>query len=467
VSRDARKHKDAAAAAVARGTYDAALRSYFALEALEPRDGSWPRRAGEMLRNLGLRSEAVDAWARAVTKYAEAGFLVKAIAVCKMILRVDPDHVTAQRQLVALNTERGVVTSRPRVKVRVSPQAPAERPALPRGAPLDAVPLAAVVSGAEPQLTDTGDLSGITVIPIDWVDAEEQIETDKFEIPAEHAAQRGALRKTPLFSDLDSSSLEALIHKCELVELERTATLFRQGDPGDTLYVVVEGSVGVFSEGPPRSILSQLGEGSFFGEIGLVTEQPRSATIEALEPTQLIAIGRNVISDLVSAHPELLAVLLRFLRERLIDTLIATSPLFAPYAGDDRRALASKFEFLEVESGSQLIREGQRAPGLFIMLSGEAEVARGPGSGSRIARLRRGDLFGEVSLLTNAPAIASVRTTAKSWMLCLPSAVFREVIMTHPQVLMFVGELADDRRRRMDAALRGDSAYDEGRIPLV
>jgi cAMP-dependent protein kinase regulator len=415
-----------------------------------------------------MNVDAIDAWSRAIDKYADAGFLVKAIAVCKMILRLDPEHADAQRKLGQLNSDRGIAAPRPRPAARAAPS----NPALPRGAPLDAVALSEVVPGAQRQLTPAGKESGIVVIPIDLAIDEiviEEIETPDSTPDARTSARRTALQRTPLFSDLSAASLQSLIERCDLVELAPRETLFRQGDRGDTLYVISEGSVAVISEGPPRVSLTTLKEGSFFGEIALVTEQPRSATIEAVEATQLIAIGRTVISDLLADSPELLAVLLRFLRERLVDTLVATSPLFAPFAGEDRRALAAKFEFLEVAAGAQLIAEGERAPGLFVLLSGAAEVVRGWGSTApqKIARLGRGDLFGEVSLLTSAAAIASVSTISRSWLLSLPSAVFREVIMTHPHVLMFVGDLAEERRRKLEAALRGEGAYDEGRIPLV
>ena len=67
-------------------------------------------------------------------------------------------------------------------------------------------------------------------------------------------------------------------------------------------------------------------------------------------------------------------------------------------------------------------------------------------------------MFGETSLLTGQPDRVTVRSRAKCLALCLPAADFREVIMTHPQVLSYIGELVEERERalapRMSASAR-------------
>jgi CRP-like cAMP-binding protein len=72
-----------------------------------------------------------------------------------------------------------------------------------------------------------------------------------------------------------------------------------------------------------------------------------------------------------------------------------------------------------------------------------------------------------MSLLTQEPAVATVRATGKSFALELPARAFREVIMTHPQVLMFVGDVADARRRQNAAIVGGEVDYSEGHLDLV
>ncbi len=461
------KLRDKASAHVDRARWAKALDVYLELEKLEPKNGDWARRAADMCRRLDRDDQAVAALERAASAYAAAGFLVKAVAVCKMILQDHPEHPGALARLAELQSARGIPTPTP---ARPAPP-PIPAAALGEDTPLEALSLGELIplaAESEP---------GVTVIPLD----EEEITIDDLELmpdetEAELAARREAadrLARTPLFSALGPASMEILVEQMDLIELDAGAALFHQGDRGNTLYVVVNGEVAVLAEGPPRVQLSRLGEGEIFGEIALVTDQPRSATIEAVSDTVLLAIDRDVIGEVVRAEPGVLVVLLRFLRDRLLENLVTTSPLFQPFQGSERQALAGKFSFLEVARGSVLITQGGRAPGMFVMLSGHAEVLATRAGGAdgaaprRLATLGPGDIFGEMSLLGNTEAIATVRTTSKCFLLEMAGDAFRDTIMTHPQVLMVVGELADQRQRQYDAIIAGEADYDEGHLELV
>lgn len=563
--RDVRSLRDDAAQAAAEGKPRRAVEAYLALEQMEPHEPSWPKRAAEMYRRLDRTREAIAAYERAVDRYVQGGFMVQAIAVCKVILQLDPASDRAKRQLATFSeqheagrSQAAVLSDRhhslhsiPVVELlRASGAMPGTPPARPRtpttppavvfarpavelppptgeelelethdhggpfevpidivppdedddfevrtssqitidpGAPLDSVELADVMPGAERERNHHGDSSGIIIIPLDDEPAEDTpsleihavtvapgddsdaaIEVEPVEDPEELSiddleevpllaeakpyseSARKALAATPLFASLSPAALESLIEHLALVDLVEGDVLFHEGDPGDSLYVVVEGEVAVVSEGPPRIEVSRLGPGAFFGEVALVTEQPRSATIEATTVTQLLAIDRDVIATLVAEHADVLPVILRFLRERLVDRLVRTHPLFAPFADADRRELVSKFKFLEIEPGTTILQQGVRATGLYAVLAGRVEVIA---DGVRLGELGPGDLFGMSSLLTGAPCTKTMRSVPKCLALCLPAADFRVIIMTHPQVLSYVGEAAEERERALAAML--------------
>jgi CRP-like cAMP-binding protein len=140
--------------------------------------------------------------------------------------------------------------------------------------------------------------------------------------------------------------------------------------------------------------------------------------------------------------PEIISVLLGFVRDRLVDRITRTSELFEPFTEDERRALAQKFEVIEVDAGTQLITQGTRADGLYIVMAGKVEVAR---DRKAIATLMTGDVFGEMSLLAGRGSIASVVTATRVLALRMPAKTFREVIMTYPQVLAYLGDLSSRR----------------------
>lgn len=562
--RDVRSLRDDAAQAAAEGKPRRAVEAYLALEQMEPQEPSWPKRAAEMYRRLDRTREAIAAYERAVDRYVQGGFMVQAIAVCKVILQLDPASDRAKRQLATFSEQQEAGRSQASVLsdrhhslhsipvvelLRASGGMPGTPPARPRtpttppavvfsrpavelppptgeelelethdhggpfevpidvvppdeddefevrtssqitidpGAPLDSVELADVMPGAERERNHHGDSSGIIIIPLDdepaddspsleihavtvapGDDSDAAIEVEPVEDPEELSiddleevpllaeakpyseSARKALAATPLFASLSPAALESLIEHLALVDLVEGDVLFHEGDPGDSLYVVVEGEVAVVSEGPPRIEVSRLGPGAFFGEVALVTEQPRSATIEATTVTQLLAIDRDVIATLVAEHADVLPVILRFLRERLVDRLVQTHPLFASFGIGDREYLVGQFKFLEIEPGSVIVREGGRPAGLYAILSGRAEVTS---RGARVATFGPGDLFGEVSLLTGEPSPNAITASGRCLALCMPSSAFREIIMTHPQVLSYVGDLADERKKQLVGA---------------
>jgi CRP-like cAMP-binding protein len=462
---DLRKLKQEAAEAVEKGNWRKAATSYANLEKDEPKQPSWALRLGETLRRLGNDREAIKALGRAVEAYAQDGLQLKAIAVCKVILGIDPKHTATLERLASFQvvqrkpsepaapppkpappspaTER--TWSAPARLTSIPPTALAPPPdpiadvAAPATPPLSGLHLASLVSGARrSRQIPTASGSSAMEIPIG--------DDDFTPSPSLHkgAGQRTmakfVLPKTPFFSVLTGAQLRMTVERIRLIQLAAGDTLFSQGDPGDALYVVAWGEVAVLV---PQEV-ARLAEGEFFGEIALIANRPRTATVRATVDSKVLAIDRPLLGDLIAASPDFLMVLLRFVRERLIATLAETSPLFAPFTPLERLGLAARFQFLEIDDGLQLVTEGRKSPGLFVLLAGEAEVSTG---GQVIARLESGDVVGEISLIAASPTTATVTCLGKSFVLFLPRADFTELMMTHPQVLEYVSSVAESRAR--------------------
>src|SRR5260221_1326648 len=112
MARDGRQLRTEAAEASAAGKYKRALAAYLELETLEPRDAQWPKRAGETFRKLVRNKDAIDAFTRAADRYYASGFLVQAMAVCKLILQIDPRHSDALQRIAAMNEQIGAGPTR-------------------------------------------------------------------------------------------------------------------------------------------------------------------------------------------------------------------------------------------------------------------------------------------------------------------------------------------------------------------
>lgn len=270
-------------------------------------------------------------------------------------------------------------------------------------------------------------------------------------------AQR-ALPVTPLFSELGPESLAVLIANATLLHFEPGAVVYRQNDPSDRLFVVASGLVSIATEGEHGVEIARLGDNEFFGETALISNELRLSTARALEPTDVLAIERRTVTELVQKEPGLLKTVLRFLRERLVESLLLTNPLFTLLTGGERRRLAERFEFIEFDRGTQLIRQRSRSPGVFVLLCGTVEVTRREGANVRLlSLLHAGGVFGEMSLIGRDPACADVRSMSRGFALMLPEHDFRRVSEDHPQVLEFVQLLAEARKRQNTQPVQQDS----------
>jgi CRP/FNR family transcriptional regulator, cyclic AMP receptor protein len=137
--------------------------------------------------------------------------------------------------------------------------------------------------------------------------------------PATSAERVALLRRVPVFSGLSDVDLEAVADVSVPRRYEAGEIVFREGDEGDTCYVVRSGVARAIREHPDgRSItLSHFNAGDIFGELAMFDDQPRSATVDVIEETEVIAIPGRDVQRLMSEHPEIAVKLIGALAHRL------------------------------------------------------------------------------------------------------------------------------------------------------
>jgi len=128
-----------------------------------------------------------------------------------------------------------------------------------------------------------------------------------------------AVRKAPLFTALDEASAATLRASMTGVKLSRGRVLFKEGDAGDQLFVVVDGKLklGTTSNDGRENLLSILGPGDMFGELSLFDPGPRTATATAVVDSKLLALANDQVIGWVKEHPQVSLQLLGRLAQRL------------------------------------------------------------------------------------------------------------------------------------------------------
>jgi CRP-like cAMP-binding protein len=274
----------------------------------------------------------------------------------------------------------------------------------------------------------------------------------------------------PLFSALPPDALEHLLGGLEVREVAMGDEVISQGEEGREAFVVVRGVLEVLrhagSEAPVT--LAALGPGAIFGEMALVSDAPRAASVRAVEPTQVLVASREVLESLAGDEPAIGRELGQFCRGRMLANLARHSPILRAVDPSERTELIARFETRTFEPGEALVREGGDADGLYLIASGGVEVRRAESAGDplRIAELGPGDVVGEISLVLRRPANADVVALHPTVALRLARERFQQAIKDHPGLLNELYELAT-RREDETQSVVAQQALDVDDVVLV
>jgi CRP-like cAMP-binding protein len=131
-------------------------------------------------------------------------------------------------------------------------------------------------------------------------------------------AEVQSLRQVPMFRDIDPARLKLLAFTSERVQFAEGQRFFSQGDASDAAYVILEGRANVLLNTPNGEIkVAELGGNALVGEMGILSDTPRSAAIMAAEPSTALRIDKRVFLELLAQFPQMSLAVMRELAQRL------------------------------------------------------------------------------------------------------------------------------------------------------
>ncbi|KKY21600.1 putative camp-dependent protein kinase regulatory subunit [Phaeomoniella chlamydospora] len=231
-----------------------------------------------------------------------------------------------------------------------------------------------------------------------------------FKTPEQLSRLQSAVASNFLFSSLDDDSFQTVLSA--LVEKPIPAANIRvivQGDAGDYFYVVEKGEFDIYIN-PSGSVQSgadglgnkvaTIGPGGAFGELALMYNAPRAATVVSKEgKCTLWALDRITFRRILMDSA--------FQRRRMYEGFLEEVPLLSSLKGYERAKIADALESVKFPAGSKIINEGDPGDAFYLLESGEAEAFKA-GVEKPVKAYSRGDYFGELALLDDKPRAASV-----------------------------------------------------------
>ncbi|MBX2835927.1 MAG: Crp/Fnr family transcriptional regulator [Gammaproteobacteria bacterium] len=158
------------------------------------------------------------------------------------------------------------------------------------------------------------------------------------------------LRPVELFQHLSDEQLTSLAEHSREVQFRKNAVLMTEGDRGESMYVITSGAVKVFvsDEEGKELVLYEQGPGAVIGDIALLDDEPRSASVSTLDKTTALMIGKSSFVQCLKDSPEMSLGIIRSLTQRLRD---ATEGSRSLALDNVYRRLADKLQELSISDG--------------------------------------------------------------------------------------------------------------------
>jgi cAMP-dependent protein kinase regulator len=362
-------HKEGAQRALARGEWSKALESFQKHCAQEPSDLRSRQKVAELLERLGRKVEAIQEYRKVAEAYAEEGFLLQAISVNKIILRMDPSLKDVNDRLAQLYTEKCQEARQQAKPIQAFPQ-------IPLFSELNEQELQSLVSRVQAKTFQKDEIicqegeagDSLMVISRGEVGIFKQISERRemsvrslkegdlfgefgfFTDQKRHATVRAAseceileisrdelnqiieahprirevlhnlyrhrvldlfLSISPLFASLSTVERDEVFKRFRLIDVPEETLIFNGGDPPGSLYLIKSGEVEIFIRNPKREkvVLGILKSGDFFGEIGPLFNKPRMASAKTIRPSELLELTKVDLDSCLLQFPQIRSTL--------------------------------------------------------------------------------------------------------------------------------------------------------------
>ncbi|MEM9234699.1 MAG: cyclic nucleotide-binding domain-containing protein, partial [Pseudomonadota bacterium] len=247
----------------------------------------------------------------------------------------------------------------------------------------------------------------------------------------------------PIFEGVSRLQMREFLLDSKMHAPRGDEILFKRNQAGTSLWAVVDGFVSVEIDPADSKKRVELGEGQIFGEIGLVSGRPRSATIRAGKNSVMIEVPRSAALKLMDTVPAV---------RRTVDT-IATERQIRQIFGNGLpvkwiEKLIAHAEYINVPANQKIIEEGADDLDVYIIRYGSVVVEKNiAGKDVFLSYVPAGAYVGEMALFEDRLRTASVRTAIKSQLIKLPGEVFEELLGAEPELRERIRETVVERRR--------------------
>lgn len=274
-----------------------------------------------------------------------------------------------------------------------------------------------------------------------------------------------SLNSLPLFSCLPGTLIAELVGKMQSLHFREGEIIFRQGEDGGIMYVILSGTVKVALEDPHgrELVLAHRSPYEVIGETSLIDLEPRAATVTAETPLELLSLTHeDLTASLGQQYTPALGTMRGIVTQMRVNYQAQTLqklPLFSELPQDMLREIARTMDKLDLGAGDEIFHKGDPGDALYVIRTGWVKIVTEDAHGEELVLNQCGpsDAIGEMSLVDGQPRSASVVALSDAEIYRLSRDNFLSILDDHPA-------LALDIIRNISARLRFATTYIEQAI---
>jgi len=217
---------------------------------------------------------------------------------------------------------------------------------------------------------------------------------------------KAVLAKSFMFAALEPSDLNIVIDAMKEVKLQPKERVIRQGDDGSFLFIIEEGNLDVYKKFPgadQEKMVKSCEPGDVFGELALLYNCPRAASVEARDKCVLWQLDRDTFNGCVKDAAAK--------KREKYEMFLSKVPLLQGIDSYERSQIADALKAEPAVKNTDVIKQGEPGQAFYILEEGTAAAFK---NDTKVMDYKAGDYFGELALLKDEPRAASVRITSDS-----------------------------------------------------
>ncbi|XP_046662439.1 cAMP-dependent protein kinase type II regulatory subunit isoform X2 [Homalodisca vitripennis] len=252
-------------------------------------------------------------------------------------------------------------------------------------------------------------------------------DTQKVVFPKSDEQRQGlaeSVKKILLFRSLDKEQMHEVLDAMFEKRVKEGDYIIKQGDDGDNFYVIQTGTYHAYvklDDGTQKLIHTYHDKGSF-GELALLYNQPRAATIQAGSEGSLWALDRQTFRRIILKSA--------FKKRKMYESLIDCVPMLKTLQSYERLNLADALIPRTYEDGDLIIKQGDAADGMYFVEAGTIKITifNEDGKEVQVKEIKKGGYFGELALVTHKPRAASAYAVGTTKLAFLDVEAFERLL---------------------------------------